>query len=118
MKPLVLTLSQLAEVLQCSEHTARGLVAGGVIRARRLGKTWRIPAAAVEAYLAGGDNVPEAQATASLPSVPTEQQEDDLNPGHPLVSHLRRNPGLLDMIEATPRPKGSRKRKTEDKQPG
>lgn len=112
MQPLVLTLEQLAAALQCSTGMARLLCVQGAIRARKLGKTWRIPFAAVEEYLSGGDNV-ETPPQAQTPPLVAMGEEQKAAPS--LADHLKGNPSLLEMVEADERPKRGRKRKEIEK---
>ena len=47
---VVLTTSQAADLLQCSQKTILGLIHAGVLRARKLRREWRICAADVYGY--------------------------------------------------------------------
>lgn len=49
--PVVLSVQQLAEVLQIGRNSAYDLVKSGQIRSIRIGKTIRIPQAALLEYL-------------------------------------------------------------------
>lgn len=52
----MLTVDQVAELLQVNPETVRRMLRRGELRGRRLGGTkagWRIPTAAVRAYMAG-----------------------------------------------------------------
>jgi excisionase family DNA binding protein len=51
-EPDVLTLEQLAELLQVDEKTARGLAAKGELPGRKLGREWRFSRQAVLEWLA------------------------------------------------------------------
>lgn len=51
----LLTLAEAAEALRVSQATVRRLIDGGELRAVRVGRLWRVPKAALEAYLGGDD---------------------------------------------------------------
>jgi len=55
-RPEALTIDQVAERLQVNRNTVAKMIDDGVIRARNIGRHWRIPAAALVEYLAGRDN--------------------------------------------------------------
>lgn len=70
----MLTVDQVAELLQVHPETVRRLLRRGELQGRRLGGTkvgWRIPAAAVRAYMAG-DQVDQA-----TPPAEASANEDD-----------------------------------------
>lgn len=54
-EPDVLTLEQLAQLLQVDEKTARTLAANGELPGRKLGRHWRFSRQAVLDWLAAGD---------------------------------------------------------------
>ena len=47
----VLTFDQVCRVLQVGEHTLRGLIANGSLRAGKIGRTWRVRRDDLNAYL-------------------------------------------------------------------
>ena len=49
--PLVMTVPEMAEILQIGRNAAYELVKSGAIRSIRIGKTIRIPKAALEEFL-------------------------------------------------------------------
>lgn len=49
--PLVLSVSQVAQVLSLGRDTTYGLVRSGHIRSLRVGRQYRVPKAAVMEYL-------------------------------------------------------------------
>ena len=53
MEEKVLTLQEVAELLRISRKTAEKLVHTGQIRAVKVGRVWRVPKEALEAFLAG-----------------------------------------------------------------
>ena len=52
----LLTIEQVAKHLVVSVSTVRRLIDAGELRGVRVGRLWRVPRAAVEAYLAGDDD--------------------------------------------------------------
>jgi excisionase family DNA binding protein len=54
-EPDVLTLEQLAQLLQVDEKTVRTLAASGELPGRKLGRHWRFSRQAVLDWLAAGD---------------------------------------------------------------
>ena len=54
-EPDVLTVEQLAELLQIDEKTVRTLAASGELPGRKLGSQWRFSRQAVLEWLAAGD---------------------------------------------------------------
>jgi excisionase family DNA binding protein len=52
----LLTLAEAAEALRVSQATVRRLIDAGELRGVRVGRLWRVPKPAVEAYLAGDDD--------------------------------------------------------------
>jgi excisionase family DNA binding protein len=55
-RPEALTIDQVAERLQVNRNTVAKMIDDGVIRARNIGRHWRIPAAALAEFLDGRDN--------------------------------------------------------------
>jgi excisionase family DNA binding protein len=51
----LLTLAEAAEALRVSQATVRRLIERGELRGVRVGRLWRVPKAALEAYLGGDD---------------------------------------------------------------
>lgn len=51
----LLTIEQVAKHLVVSVSTVRRLIDSGELRAVRVGRLWRVPKAALEAYLGGDD---------------------------------------------------------------
>jgi excisionase family DNA binding protein len=51
----LLTLAEAAEALRVSQATVRRLIDAGELRGVRVGRLWRVPKAALEAYLGGDD---------------------------------------------------------------
>jgi excisionase family DNA binding protein len=51
----LLTLAEAAEALRVSQATVRRLIDAGELRGVRVGRLWRVPKPAVEAYLGGDD---------------------------------------------------------------
>jgi excisionase family DNA binding protein len=51
-----LTVAEVAETLRVSDMTIYRLIAGGEIRALKVGRSYRIPAEALEEWLADGAN--------------------------------------------------------------
>lgn len=49
--PLILTVDEITKVLRVSRNTAYELVRSGKIRSVKVGRTYRIPKAAVDEYL-------------------------------------------------------------------
>ena len=47
----ILTIKQVAEVLQVSADTVYRLAASGELQARKIGRIWRIPRQGVEHYM-------------------------------------------------------------------
>jgi excisionase family DNA binding protein len=52
----LLTLAEAAEALRVSQATVRRLIDAGELRGVRVGRLWRVPKAALEAYLGGDDD--------------------------------------------------------------
>jgi excisionase family DNA binding protein len=52
----LLTLAEAAEALRVSQATVRRLIERGELRGVRVGRLWRVPKAALEAYLGGDDD--------------------------------------------------------------
>jgi len=52
----LLTIAQVAKHLQVSVATVRRLIDAGELRGVRVGRLWRVPKAALEAYLGGDDD--------------------------------------------------------------
>jgi len=52
----LLTIAQVAKHLQVSVATVRRLIDAGELRGVRVGRLWRVPKAALEAYLGGEDD--------------------------------------------------------------
>jgi len=51
--PLAYTVAQTADLLQVSEKTVRRMLDEGQLHGVRAGRNWRIPASALDDYLAG-----------------------------------------------------------------
>ncbi len=61
-EPSVLTPRQVAERLVVHERTVIRLIERGELRALKVGRQWRIPKEAFEAYLRGEHQVKESEA--------------------------------------------------------
>lgn len=53
MHPAVLTAGQVAQRLCCHPKTVRTMCRDGRLRAIKLGSEWRVPVAALEAFVEG-----------------------------------------------------------------
>ena len=53
-EPKVYTIEQVAEILQVNPRTVNRLLERGELKGRRVGRLWRIPQEALDAYLRGG----------------------------------------------------------------
>lgn len=53
----VLNMDELAEALGVHRNTVSAMLNAGTIRARRVGKTWKVPLSSLEEYLTGRDNL-------------------------------------------------------------
>lgn len=53
--PLVMTLTQTAQLLRLSEERVKAEVAAGRLAGRRIGRSWRFSRAAVLAWLSSTD---------------------------------------------------------------
>ena len=56
MNTPLLTPLQVAERLQVSEHTVYGWLRSGRLRGEKVGRLWRVPEEAVEAFLRGDED--------------------------------------------------------------
>lgn len=66
MASKVLTLDEAADRLRLHRTTVRGLIDSGRLRAKKVGRTWRLTEAAVEKFLTDEDKRgPDAQAVSA-----------------------------------------------------
>ncbi|MDR2374661.1 MAG: helix-turn-helix domain-containing protein [Bifidobacteriaceae bacterium] len=56
LKPAFLTVSEVSETLRVSDMTIYRLIASGDLRALKVGRSYRIPAEALDEWLADGAN--------------------------------------------------------------
>jgi len=59
--PLALSVDDVASALGVHRDTVAKMLNAGTIRARRLGKTWKVPVSSLEEYLSGCDNPAQEQ---------------------------------------------------------
>lgn len=62
-RPRFLTVAEVAEEMRVSRMTVYRLVHSGEIPAVRVGKSFRVPAAALQQYLGGAEGLPEARSS-------------------------------------------------------
>lgn len=83
-----LTAQQVAERWGCSERTVQRLAQTGELPAMRLGSSWRVCLAALEAYEALHANTPAPAASGSAPSNEVAKREVLGAPKNPVFPHL------------------------------